>query len=142
MSKNKRIHLEISERKILLRIMDALFVLGILYVIGASFHFDYFTVTVEQWLWSLVLALYITFFGTVFELYDLKASSKLDTSFRNIVLTASLTVLVYLLHLLSLHFYLKSVFRWCIFIFPLLVLFFYGVFFMSRLLRRLDFIKK
>ena len=49
MSKNKRIHLEISERKILLRIMDAFFVLGILYVIGASFHFDYFTVTVEQW---------------------------------------------------------------------------------------------
>jgi exopolysaccharide biosynthesis polyprenyl glycosylphosphotransferase len=96
MSKNKRIHFEISERKILLRIMDALFVLGILYVIGASFHFDYFTVTVEQWVWSLVLALYITFFGTVFELYDLKASSKLDTSFRNIVLTASLTVLVYL----------------------------------------------
>ena len=96
MPKNKGIHFEISERKILLRIMDALFVLGILYVIGASFHFDYFTVTAEEWIWSLVLALYITFFGTVFELYDLKASSKLDTSFRNIVLTTSLTVLVYL----------------------------------------------
>jgi len=44
----------------------------------------------------LVLALYITIFGTVFELYDLQASSKLDTTFRNIVLTTSLTVLVYL----------------------------------------------
>jgi exopolysaccharide biosynthesis polyprenyl glycosylphosphotransferase len=97
MPKKKGIHFEVSERKILLRIMDALFVLGFLYVIGASFHFDYFTVTKEEWMWSLVLAVYITFFGTVFELYDLKASSKLDTTFRNIVLTVSLTVLLYLL---------------------------------------------
>jgi len=96
MSKKKGIHFEISERKILLRIMDTLFVLGALYLIGSSFHFEYFTVTKAQWLWSLVLTLYITIFGTVFELYDLKASSKLDTTFKNIVLTVSLTVLVYL----------------------------------------------
>jgi len=96
MPKKKGIHFEISERKILLRIMDVVAVLGVLYLIGSSFHFDYFTVTAEQWSWSLVLALYITIFGSVFELYDLKASSKLDTTFKNIVLTASLTVLVYL----------------------------------------------
>ncbi len=96
MPKKKGIHFEISERKILLRIMDVLSVLGILYLIGSGFHFEYFTVTKAQWFWSVVLALYITIFGTVFELYDLQASSKLDTTFRNIVLTASLTVLVYL----------------------------------------------
>ena len=96
MPKKKGIHFEISERKILLRIMDIVSVLGVLYIIGASFHFEYFTVTKEEWFWSLVLALYITFFGTVFELYDLQASSKLDTTFRNIVLTTSITVLVYL----------------------------------------------
>lgn len=96
MPKKKGIHFEISERKILLRIMDILFVLGFLYLIGSSFYFEYFTVTKEQWFWSLVLAVYITVFGTIFELYDLQASSKLDTTFRNIVLTTSITVLVYL----------------------------------------------
>ena len=96
MTKRRGIHFEISERKILLRIMDILSVLGVLYIIGSSFDFEYFTVTKAQWLWSLVLALYIAVFGTVFELYDLKASSKLDTTFRNVVLTASLTVLMYL----------------------------------------------
>jgi len=96
MPKKKGIHFEISERKILLRIMDTLSVIGVLYFVGSSFHFEYFTVTKAQWFWSLVLAFYITIFGTVFELYDLKASSKLDTSFRNIVLTTSVTVLVYL----------------------------------------------
>jgi exopolysaccharide biosynthesis polyprenyl glycosylphosphotransferase len=96
MFKKKGIHFEISERKILLRVMDIVFVLGILNIIGSSLHFEYFTVTKEQWIWSLVLALYISVFGTVFELYDLQASSKLDTTFRNIVLTTSLTVLVYL----------------------------------------------
>jgi exopolysaccharide biosynthesis polyprenyl glycosylphosphotransferase len=96
MPKKRGIHFEVSERKILLRFMDIVFVLGILYIIGASLHFEYFTVTREQWLWSLVLTLYITVFGSIFELYDLQASSKLDSTFRNIVLTASLTVLVYL----------------------------------------------
>ena len=96
MPKKRGIHFEVSERKILLRLMDIIFVLGFLYLIGSIFYFDYFTVTKEQWIWSLVLALYITIFGTIFELYDLQASSKLDTTFRNIVLTTSLTVIVYL----------------------------------------------
>ncbi len=97
MTSKKGIHFEISERKILLRVFDILAVLIALYVIGYSFEFDYFTVTKENWTWSLVLALYITLSGTVFELYDLQKSSQLDTVFRNIVLTASITVLFYLL---------------------------------------------
>lgn len=97
MASNKRMHFEISERKILLRVFDILAVLIGLYVIGYSFEFDYFTVTKENWIWSLVLAFYITIFGSVFELYDLQKSSQLDTVFRNIILTASITVLFYLL---------------------------------------------
>ena len=97
MTSKKGIHFEISERKILLRLVDILVVFIGLYIIGYSFEFDYFTITKENWTWSLVLALYITLFGTVFELYDLQKSSKLDTVFRNIVLTASITVLFYLL---------------------------------------------
>jgi len=97
MSSKKGIHFEISERKILLRVCDISAVLIGLYVIGYSFEFDYFTITKENWTWSLVLALYITIFGTVFELYDLQKSSKLDIVFKNIVLTVSITVLFYLL---------------------------------------------
>ena len=97
MISKKGIHFEISERKVLLRLIDVIVVFIGLYVIGYTFKFDYFTITKENWTWSLVLALYITLFGTVFELYDLQKSSKLDTVFRNIILTASITVLFYLL---------------------------------------------
>ena len=96
MSLKQGIHFEISERKVLLRIMDIVAVLGLLYLIGKTFHFDYFTVTKENWIWSLVLAVYIFVFGTVFEMYDLQASSKFDVTLKNIVLTSSVTVLVYL----------------------------------------------
>ncbi|MCF6294178.1 MAG: sugar transferase [Flavobacteriaceae bacterium] len=97
MSSKKGIHFEVSERKILLRILDVIAALGGLYIIGHSFEFDYFTITKENWTWSVVLGVYLTIFGSVFELYDLQKSSQLDTVFRNIILTASITVLVYLL---------------------------------------------
>tara|TARA_R110002074_G_scaffold107499_8_gene232305 strand:- start:1182 stop:2576 length:1395 start_codon:yes stop_codon:yes gene_type:complete len=96
MAKNKGIHFEISERKVLLRIFDILAALLALELIGYYFQFDYFLVTKKQWLWSLVLGFYLTVFGTIFELYNLKQSSKLDTTFKNIVITVSVTVLFYL----------------------------------------------
>lgn len=97
MLSNKGIHFKISERKILLRILDVLAVFGGLYVIGYSFEFDYFTITKENWTWPVVLAVYLSIFGSVFELYDLQKSSQLDTVFRNVILTVSITVLFYLL---------------------------------------------
>lgn len=97
MSTKKGINFEISERKILLRLFDIIFVLGGLYSIAICFDFDYFMLTKENWYWSFVLVLYITLIGTVFELYDLQSSSKLDTTFKNTVLTASVSVLFYLL---------------------------------------------
>lgn len=96
MPTKKGIHFEVSERKVLLRIFDVAIVLFGLYVIGLFFDFEYFELTKENWIWSLVLIVYLTIFGSVFELYDLKQSSKLDTTFKNIVLTASVTVLFYL----------------------------------------------
>ena len=96
MEKKKGIHFEISERKVLLRIFDILAALLALELIGYYFQFDYFLVTKKQWLWSLVLGFYLTVFGTIFELYNLKQSSKLDTTFKNIVITVSVTVLFYL----------------------------------------------
>lgn len=97
MSSKSSIHFEISERKILLRIFDVVSVLGALYLIGNVFDFDYFTITKVNWSWTLVLVLYMTIFGTIFELYDLQKSSKFDIILSNIVLTSSVTVLFYLL---------------------------------------------
>ena len=91
------IHFNISERKILLRIFDILFILGTLSAVSYLFDFDYFTVTKENWTWIFVLILYISAFGTVFELYDLQKSSKIEVVVGNIVLTSSVTVLIYLL---------------------------------------------
>ncbi len=94
---NSNIHFNISERKVLLRLFDIISVLSILYFVGNTFDFDYFTITKENWKWILVLILYISVFGTIFELYDLQKSSKIETVYANIVLTVSITVLFYFL---------------------------------------------
>jgi len=93
----KGIHFNISERKILLRLFDIISVLVVLYFVSNTFDFDYFTMTKENWTWVFVLILYISIFGTIFELYDLQKSSKIETVSANIVLTVSITVLFYFL---------------------------------------------
>ncbi|RMB57402.1 sugar transferase [Dokdonia sinensis] len=91
------IHFEISERKVLLRIMDMVFVFGALQLVGNFFDFDYFIINDAHWVWPLVLAGYLTIFGTIFEIYDLKAASRFQTILKNTILTVSVTVLFYLL---------------------------------------------
>ena len=92
----KGIHFNVPERKILLRVFDIISILTALYFVSNFFDFDYFTVTKENWTWVFVLILYISAFGTVFELYDLQKASKLDKVLGNIILTTSVTVLFYL----------------------------------------------
>ncbi len=94
---NSSIHFNISERKILLRIFDILSILLVLYFVSNSFDFDYFTLTKENWTWVFVLILYVSIFGTIFELYDLQKSSKIEKISSGIVFTVSTTVLFYLL---------------------------------------------
>ncbi|MEL0455985.1 sugar transferase [Flavobacteriaceae bacterium SZ-1-7] len=91
------IHFNISERKILLRVFDILSILALLYFVGNTFDFDYFTITKENWRWVFVLILYVSIFGTVFELYDLQKSSKIEKISTSIVFTVSTTVLFYFL---------------------------------------------
>ncbi|AUC75836.1 exopolysaccharide biosynthesis polyprenyl glycosylphosphotransferase [Olleya sp. Bg11-27] len=97
MSHNSGIHFEISERKILLRLFDLLFIGVSLYLVSTFFEFDYFRVYDKHWAWFLVLALYISVFGTVLELYDLQKSSRLDSVLGTVLTTTSVTVLFYLL---------------------------------------------
>lgn len=93
----KNIHFEISERKVLLRVMDILFILVVLYLTGLSFNFDYFKVSFENWSPIIVLVVYFSIFGSIFELYDLPKSSRFDATLQNVTLTALVTVLFYLL---------------------------------------------
>ncbi len=97
MSQKSNIHFDISERKILLRLLDIGSVLALLYVVGLVFKFDYFRIDATRWVWSIVLALYLTVFATIFELYNLQKAAKFETVVQNIILTSSVTVLFYLL---------------------------------------------
>ncbi|WP_228851096.1 exopolysaccharide biosynthesis polyprenyl glycosylphosphotransferase [Aegicerativicinus sediminis] len=96
MPKQSGIHFEISERKILLRLLDIVFVLLSLYTLELFFDSDYFRITDIRLVSVVVLVGYLQIFGTVFELYDLRMASKFDVTFRNLVLTVSVSVLVYL----------------------------------------------
>lgn len=97
MRPTKRIHFEISERKILLRTLDVLTVVLTLALIGHFFQFDYFKVSSSNFYWTLVLALYLNFFGTIFEMYNLQTASHRFLIFKSSLLTTALTTLSYLL---------------------------------------------
>ncbi len=93
----KKIHFEISERKILLRVFDVLSVLLTLNVVGDFFKFNYFSFSETNYYWALVLGIYIIVIGSVFEMYNLQVASNRFQILKSIMLTASSTVLIYLL---------------------------------------------
>jgi exopolysaccharide biosynthesis polyprenyl glycosylphosphotransferase len=97
MNNNKKIHLEISERKILLKIFDVIFILLFLYIISSIFDFKYFRISASNFYWSILLAIYINIFGSVFEMYNLQVANNQFQIIRSIILTTSTTVLFYLL---------------------------------------------
>jgi len=95
--KKNDIHFEISERKILLRIIDLIVVLLSLYFVVNFLDFNYFRDTSGLFFQVILLCCYISFFGTVFDMYHLPiASDKLQIT-KSIFLTTSATTLVYLL---------------------------------------------
>ena len=97
MNSNKKIHFEVSERKVLLKVFDVIFILLALYVISSIFDFKYFTFSATNYYWAIVLALYVNIFGSVFEMYNLQVASNQFQIIKSIILTTSTTVLVYLL---------------------------------------------
>ncbi|APY07533.1 sugar transferase [Winogradskyella sp. J14-2] len=97
MAHKKGIHFEVSERKILLRIMDIVMVILALYVLHLYPKFEYLRFDAENVISLTLLGIYLIIFGTIFELYDLQKASKFDTTFRNVVITTSTVVLFYLL---------------------------------------------
>lgn len=92
-----KIHFEISERKILLRVVDVSIVLLTLFLIGHFFEFDYFVFSTSNFYWTIVLAIYINLIGTIFEMYNLQVASNRIQITKSIILTTAVTVLFYLL---------------------------------------------
>ncbi|MEM8520101.1 exopolysaccharide biosynthesis polyprenyl glycosylphosphotransferase [Flavobacterium sp. PL12] len=92
-----KMHFEISERKMGLRLFDVLFVLIALYITGRVFEFDYFVISTSNFYWTIVLAVYINVFGTIFEMYNLQVASNQFQILKSTIITVSTTVLVYLL---------------------------------------------
>ena len=97
MSQKPLFHFEISERKILLRLFDILAVLLTLATVGVIFKFDYFRIDTNNWIWTIVLIVYLNLFANIFELYDLQKADRFDSVLKNVLLTTSLTVLFYML---------------------------------------------
>ena len=97
MREYKEIHFEVSERKILLRIFDVISVLLCLYLVGVVFEFNYFNISETNFYWTIVLGIYLNFIGSVFEMYNLQVASNQFQVIKSIILTSSITVLIYLL---------------------------------------------
>lgn len=129
---NKKIHFEISERKILLRVFDVLTVLLALYFVGIIFKFNYFNISTTNYYWTIVLGIYLNIIGTVFEMYNLQVASNQFQVVKSIILTASTTVLVYLLTPIYTPFLPAN---------RIQILFFYVAILLSLLLWRLFYVK-
>lgn len=94
---NKKIHFEISERKVLLHILDAVFVLGTLFLLSVTTDFKYFIFSSANYYWEIVLIFYIYMFGSIFEMYNLQVASNQFQILKSTIFTVSTTVIVYLL---------------------------------------------
>ncbi|MGO4819465.1 exopolysaccharide biosynthesis polyprenyl glycosylphosphotransferase [Flavobacterium sp. W22_SRS_FP1] len=96
MFKNK-IHFEVSERKMILRLFDVFFALVGLYFVGNGLGLNYLQAAVSNFYVVFVLAIYINIFGAIFEMYNLQVASNEFQILKSTLLTVSTTVLVYLL---------------------------------------------
>ena len=96
MSKNG-IHFQVSERKLMLRVMDLIVAVLGLYILGLCFDYAYLEICWENGVAIGVLLIYLGVFGTVFEIYDLQKSSHLDLTFKGIVLAVSTSLIFYFL---------------------------------------------
>jgi len=96
MSENKRnSHIEISERKFLLRIVDALIVTFTIYVSGKLLSINYFEETTSFPFPVIVLLAYLNFFGAIFEMYHLPVTVNRLQTIRAVILSVSVSVILY-----------------------------------------------
>ena len=97
MNKNNKIHFEVSERKVLLRVFDVIFIWFSIFLIGNLFDLEYLKLSANTVFYSLSIGLYVNGIGTVFELYNLQVSSNQYQVLKSVILTVCTSVLLYLL---------------------------------------------
>ena len=87
----------ISERKVLLRIVDVILLILSLLVASLYLEFNYINFQGEFIArWFLILTFYYLIFGEIFQLYNLKVSNNRYTVVRSVTLTAFFTTIFYI----------------------------------------------
>jgi len=89
-------HFEISERRILLLVFDAVFVLSALYALSVISNYGYFVFEQRHIFRIVLLVSYIYIFGLIFEMYNLQVASNQLQILQSVIFTATATGLAYL----------------------------------------------
>lgn len=97
MFKEGRLNFEISERKLLLKILDIIFVFLTIYLIYSIFNFKYFEIAGFQFKSLILLTVYILTFGSIFNMYVLHDAISLLKTIKNSFLTTVSISIAYLL---------------------------------------------
>ncbi|KQO20415.1 sugar transferase [Flavobacterium sp. Leaf82] len=96
MFSNNKMHFEISERRILLLIFDAVFILSALYILSLIFDYNYFIFDTHNFLNVILLLSYLFAFGVIFEMYDLQVASNQFQILQSVIFTVTASSLAYL----------------------------------------------
>jgi hypothetical protein len=91
MFSSKKIHFQISERKVLLHIFDAVFILTALYVLSLFLELQYLKFSAPYFYRQFVLMFYIYMFGSIFEMYNLQIASNQFQVLKSTVFTVTTT---------------------------------------------------
>lgn len=97
MPKQSIFHFEISERKLLLRFFDLIFITLNLIALNYIFKDTYIYFGDRFLIWLVCYLCYYIFFATVFELYVLKKAESRFSVFKNLILSLTTTTIIYLL---------------------------------------------
>lgn len=96
MSKNS--YIDISERRLLLRIIDVMMIFLSIWFASTYFNFTY--VEVQKALfsqWFFVLATFFLLFGEIFQLYNLRVSNNTFLIVKSVAITTFVTTIAYIL---------------------------------------------
>ncbi|KRD63859.1 sugar transferase [Flavobacterium sp. Root935] len=97
MFSKRKMHFEISERKVLLCLFDAAFIFTALFLLSVLFDYQYYTLNEKRFYKSFLLVGYVYVFGAIFEMYNLQTASNQFQILRSVILTSLTAVTVYLL---------------------------------------------
>lgn len=90
-------YINISERKVLLRLFDMLCVLLGMYFIANFLQVSYITFDNDMTVkWVLTFLVYFLLFGHIFEMYNLKVSSSRFLVFQSILITTFTSIMFYM----------------------------------------------